>query len=528
MATYKLNKKRKDAIAIKTSVREIYVPKRLLRTTVDKDLELEEALPDFCPDISRLIRVDCTPIIESSDINENKCLVVGKVVCRILYETDYKNKIKSALFTKEFNQSFDVQSQSCVNPVAETSTRCTHISCKMLSPRKFIIKPRLKLDLDVFGNTAIKTVDTRSGDNTFYRTNEISFEKRIASYTEDFTFSEEIPLLQNEKPIGDIVFGSVSLQPPQVTMTGNDALVKTNATVKLLYEEDSSENELIMVTKTVPVSMTLSNLEVDETGRIAVSLSVAEEKVTGEIDAYGENKVIKASFIAKAKADMTERVSEIVATDLFSSDYISKTDNIDIAFPTQLSEFDRTFALDTVVMPERPLTAPLFDTDITINELKTELAEGGVRLNGGYTVSVLGRTAEEFESFDFSGEFEELIPIDLPDNVVDVESGLFPFDYTTTIMSDNSLSLRIILNAKIRTFTEDKQTIISTVSAQEPVTKEKENYAVVYYFPDSKDDLWSIAKKYYVNPSVVREANPTAFDEWEQVKSGTKMVLIKK
>lgn len=500
----------------------------MLQTTVDKDLELEGTLPDFCPDISRLIRVDCTPYIDSSEISGDRCLVTGRVVCSMLYETDYKNKIKSAVFSKDFSQSFDVQTQGCVNPIAEAATRCTHISCKMLSPRKFIIKPRLLLNLDVFGNTTVKTVDTLSGDNTFFKTNEIMFEKRLSPYTEDFSFEEELPLLQSEKAIGDIVLGSIRLQPPQVTLSGNDALVKSNAIIKVLYEEEGSENELVMSTKILPVSMTLSNLEVDETGKMAVSLTVTDEKVTSELDTYGENRVIKASFTARAKADMTERISELVATDLFSSDYVNKTESMTITLPTQFSEFDRTFTIDTVVVPERSFTSPLFDTDITINELTTEIVEGGVTLSGNYTVSVLGRTTEAMESFDFTGNFNEFIPIDTPENVVNVEAELFPFDYSTTMMSDGSLALRIILNAKIRTFTEDRQTIISAVINQDPVPKDKEAFAVIYYFPNSKDNLWSIAKKYYVNPSVIKDANPTAFDEREQIKSGTKMVMIKK
>lgn len=446
----------------------------------------------------------------------------------MLYETDYKNKIKSASFAKDFSHNFDIPMQGCMNPLAEAVTRCTHISCKMLSPRKFIIKPRLQLNLDVFGNEAYKTVDTESGDNTYFKTTEIAYEKKLNPYTEKFTFEEELPLLQNEKNIGEIVFGNIRLQPPQVTMSGNDAIIKSNAVIKLLYEEEGSDNELVMTTKTLPLSMTLSNLEIDESGKIEVILSVSDEKLSSELDAYGENRIIKASFIASAKADMSEKTSEVIATDLFSSDYINKTESATIALPEQYSEFDRTFTIDTSVTPERAFVFPLFDTEITINELKTEIAEGGVVLSGSYTVSVLGRTADIIDSCDFNGEFNEFIAIDLPKNVTAVEAELYPFDYSSTMMSDGNLSLRIILNATIKTFTEENATIISSVLSEEPLAKGKESFAVIYYFPNSQDTLWSISKRYYVDPDSIKEANPNVFDENEQLISGTKMVLIKK
>ncbi|MDD4163908.1 MAG: LysM peptidoglycan-binding domain-containing protein [Eubacteriales bacterium] len=500
----------------------------MLHTTVDKDLELESSLPDYCPDISRLIRVDCVPVIESSEINGEKCVVVGKIICNMIYETDYKNKVKSAVFEKDFTHNFDVPMQNSVDPVPEVTTRCAHISCKMLSPRKFIIKSRVELNLDVFASTVMKTADTESGDNTFYKTVEISYEKKLKPYNEEFDFEEEIPLMQNEKSVGEIVYGNIRLQPPQVTVTGNDAHIKTNAVIKLLYEAENSDNELIMSTKILPLVMTMSNLDINEENRISVSLSVPKEKLSIELDTYGENRVIRAEFTAFAKAAIAEKVNETVATDMFSSDCLHKTENATVNLLMAATEFDRTFAIDTEITPDRTIIAPLFDTDITINELKAEQSEGGVVISGTYTVSILGLTNEGVESFDFTGEFSEFITADFPMGVGSIEVSLYPFDYTSTMMSDGNISLRIIINAKIRAYTEEMKTFISTIISQDPLAKEKESYSVVYYYPSKTDSLWTIAKKYYVNPSAIKAANPNTFDENDMPKIGTRMVLIKK
>ena len=499
-----------------------------MHTNVDKEIELESSLPDYCPDIARLIRVDCTPVIESADINGDKCIISGNVVCNMIYETDYKNKIKSADFVREFSHNFDLHIQNCADPIPEVAVKCIHISCKMLSPRKFIIKPRLQLQLDVFANSPVKTVDTASGDNTFYKTKEISYENKLKPYVDVFTFEEEVPLLQSEKTIGEIVYGNIYLQPPQITFSGNDAIIKSNATVKLLYEEEGSENELVSTTKIIPVNMTLSNLEVDDSDKISVTLTVTEKKLTSELDAYGENRIVKAKFAAKVRADMSEKVYETVATDMFSGYYVNQTESVTISLPAQITEYDRTFPIDTTVTPERSLLCPPFDIDITISDLKAEPAQGGVIVSGSYNISVLGRTAENLESFDFTGELNEFIPVELPDNITSVEAELFPFDYSVTMMSNGDIALRIIFNAKLKIYTEEKATIISEIINQEPLPKERETFSVIYYFPSSKDTLWSIAKRYYVNPHAIADANPEVFDENERIKDGTRMVLIKK
>ena len=58
---------------------------------------------------------------------------------------------------------------------------------------------------------------------------------------QEFRFDEALPLLQGEDSIGELVFGTVTVQPPQATVTRGSVLAKTNAVVKVLYQpEDTS------------------------------------------------------------------------------------------------------------------------------------------------------------------------------------------------------------------------------------------------------------------------------------------------
>ena len=65
----------KGAIKIGITLNEILIPKKLFKTKTEKELELDTPLADYCPDISRLIRVDCTPFIENCTLENDKAVI---------------------------------------------------------------------------------------------------------------------------------------------------------------------------------------------------------------------------------------------------------------------------------------------------------------------------------------------------------------------------------------------------------------------------------------------------------------------
>ena len=75
---------------MKASTRTVYLPRRICHTTSEKEITLENPLPDLSPDISRLIRAEATAYPEQTEAGKDGVTVSGRVVFGLLYETDYK------------------------------------------------------------------------------------------------------------------------------------------------------------------------------------------------------------------------------------------------------------------------------------------------------------------------------------------------------------------------------------------------------------------------------------------------------
>ena len=79
---------------MKAETTTIQLPRTILETGADKDIEFEGTLADYLPGINRVIRTEANIIPEEAVINGSKAEVKGKAVFTLLYESDYKEKLK--------------------------------------------------------------------------------------------------------------------------------------------------------------------------------------------------------------------------------------------------------------------------------------------------------------------------------------------------------------------------------------------------------------------------------------------------
>ena len=91
---------------MKSELQTISLPKAIKPEHCFKDIETEGVLPDYSPDISRLVRVDAAPCVENVRCDD-KCEISGKLVFGLLYESDYKSKLAYTTFTVPFELKCD-------------------------------------------------------------------------------------------------------------------------------------------------------------------------------------------------------------------------------------------------------------------------------------------------------------------------------------------------------------------------------------------------------------------------------------
>ena len=506
---------------------EILIPKRLFKAKAEKELEFDTPLSDFCPDIARLIRVDCTPFAENCIIDGDKAIVNGKAVYDVLYETDYKNRLKYCSFSQEFSQSVPLPRSNASDASAYCSVKCERIGCKLLSPRRLIIKSTLGMNFGIEGEYAVKAVAVNEDSETFFRKKTIGFEGKTAMLEENYRFGDSLSLTQNEKSIGEIVFGNITLQEPQISLSPGRAEIKSMASVHALCEDESNEGSYYMAIKTLPVSIDFRNDAIEDFKRISVELEPTEAEFKPELDQYGENRMIKTDFGVKMKMKINEPKAYTVAEDMFEKDYDSVLVSGSATVPHMFSHTDTGFSVESKLSEMLPKPEALLDSTVQENGAVAERAEDGITLSGSFTVTLLTDTAEGIHSFDQSVPYTQFLPMEMPEGEASVNAEIYPIEVIATLHSDGTATVRIIAGVHVSVHTEQEETFISEVTKRVPREAVTEQSALIYCFPEKGEDLWSIAKSYRTDPESISDANPESFDESGRTRENSKPILIK-
>lgn len=501
-------------------------------TVLDKETEFDGSLPEYCPDVTRLIRVDCTPYVDSCDIGNEKLHISGRVVYDVLYETDRKNKLRYCSFTQEFQHSADLPRNELEALRGNCSAACSKITCKMLSPRRLMLRARLELHTVVCGEQIVSLLSTRPTEGMFFKKKQIRHDTSSKSVQNEFRFDETLPLLQGEKDIGEVIFSTVSLQPPQITVSGGSAIAKTNAVVKVLYEAEDAgngaENSCCMSAKSVPLTIVLEDPVIGEGAHCTLALAVGAYSVLPELDQYGESRLLKAGFTVTASAEVTGSEEVEVADDLFSVASADTVTRTEMNLPSLSGIVDRSFTVDLKLPAEDPIFTSLYDTTVRSGRIRATPADGGVELAGTLTVSVLGNSSDGIQHRDYTEEFVQFVPADLPQNLAGVMAEVTPFEVLPTLHSDGSISARVINNARLFLYTEEQVSFLSEITKQTELDTSEDAYTVAYFFPSKTDDLWTVAKKYRVDPEKIRSANRNAFDDLGRLASNIKTIAVVK
>lgn len=150
---------------MKAETTTVLLPKTVFEAGEDKDIELESTLADYLPNINRVIRADADVICDDVSVSGGKAEVSGKAVFSLLYESDFKQKLQCERFSTDFTHKFDLKDLPDAELYPTVHAKCSYVGCKTLNPRRFILRCRADLGLEIKCMQGVQTVSMSFGSH---------------------------------------------------------------------------------------------------------------------------------------------------------------------------------------------------------------------------------------------------------------------------------------------------------------------------------------------------------------------------
>jgi len=476
-----------------------------LDTVAEQLVDIDFTLPDYCPDIEKILKCTLTPKIFSRNLSGGQLQIDGVAVVKILYCNSGKKHIRCCEQTVPFSQSFSVKS-ALEQFIVLTNTKSEYINCRALSPRRLVIHGAFSLYAKVQEKNGVslcsinEEVPLETSDET------IKCARMCAFCQDQFTISEEISVT-NKPKIEVLLRDSVKAEITQVKSIPDKLIIKGEINLKLLYLSDLESGMLDQIDYLLPFNQILDSSGVDEDVINDLTLNVLSYDIRLKSDHLSENPILDLDV----KILITEigyKISEeTIIKDAYSTEYETEILHEKVPIISDIIHLDETIMHKNAIKIENIEISKVIDI---YNEYCTVTASIGdqlVSINGKANVCVIALDQENTPVYiERSIDFEHNMPLESEVNFISsAQAEVRSISYRLT--DDNSIELRLEIRASSSAFMKDTYDCVVDVKGIEDKPLQKKTCALTLYYGNKGEKVWDIAKKYNTKLKLLNEEN---------------------
>jgi hypothetical protein len=472
------------------------------------DVGAEYTLPDYLPDITRLLKVSAYAEAPEKYLSAASMEYDGRIVYSVLYATA-EGEIRCAAFDGDYSGSIPAPEADDFSLIHMTAS-AENPACRLSGPRKLSIKCRLSVHMDI-----CKTAETDPviGGKAYagaesdlqYRKKRVDFAREIHASERAIPISEDVETEPSMPQIERVVY--VNLTPSAFEARCSDGKINYSGAflADILYQSADAESEYISFTRKIPVSGTAEAEGVTED-----SIALCRAESTGldfrpQTDELGETKTVEIDFdYSVYMRAFAPAVCELTA-DVYSLTYETSCESEGWKYltPGACKTFNFSFnegaELDCDNVTEVICAVPRAQIT-SVDKTGSKTSVSGT-LTFHTVLCADGAYSGKAFSFPFKSE---------------TDAGRYPelFSYSAEAyasaagcrIAGKKISFDTEITVCLAIFGEkEAQAVRSCTVFTDRPAEGAPGADVIIYYPTRQDDLWSIAKKY--NTTVQRLAS---------------------
>ncbi len=294
----------------------VFINEIVLDETVEQPIECDALLPDYCPDILRILRCTVEPVVMSRSAAGGKLTLEGLAGIHVLYCAENGEPARGE-YKVPFTRVLELPGEE--KPLVRLSLRAGEINCRAVSPRRLDV--RASVLIKVFAVTVgERDAVSGSGDGTVELLLQEKKGVRLAGITEREERLTEMtslpgtgaPVLRVLRTQARVKSGEQKAENGRVTVRGE---VVAEA---LLLKEDGG---LETAECTLPYE---SRMEIPEAGAetpLALSQEVVLAEAEPRTDEDGENRAIAWDVTLSSVAESYLPYENRIAADCYGTRY---------------------------------------------------------------------------------------------------------------------------------------------------------------------------------------------------------------
>lgn len=485
--------------------------------TQEQPVELDYILPDYCPDIFRLVRCEVEPVVTESAVLGDKLTYELRCTVRILYSGE-DGALQSIEQVRSFTRSAEL-GRSAADPEVEILPKPGHISFRAVNKRRLDLRGAVSVKLTVTGTREQEVISDAFGMNVQLRKSPVRFAAKKLTASKVTELTEEAQIPEASADVGSIVWSRCTLGPCELKLISGKLLAKGDAEVRLLYS-GAEPGSVEPMSFSLSYSQIIDMEGVDESYDCQVSAEVLTCELSPVTDKAGSSRLIRCSLEVRLSCRAVKTSSVMAATDAYSTVFPCEVTSSEIRAEQIPVLYSETFRHSAVIAEGEAVPASVYAMWVTPRNINTRLSEDekGVVITGMLTYTAAAKDGSGMLIMpDKDQAFEVEIPVGDELSGAGISAEIVPSQVTYSISQEGDLTAKAELSAKISVTPSASVTALTEIMIDDSTKKERDgDYAIKLYYGAEGEDVWEIAKRCSTSVSAVMEENGLTGERLEQ------------
>lgn len=301
----------------------ISVYREIFNGSSEQPIDLDVSLPDYCPDISRILKCQAVPQITSRNIVGDRLTTEGSTLIRIFY-ADENGSLRCCELSSAFSADFYLRTAPEA-PSVFTDIQVNFMNCRAVTKRRVDIHCAFTIQARVWGVQQQTFLTAANGCGIRLKTVKVPACTHIATVQQPLSISEEFTLDHEHALPETILRFSADGTISDIKTIAGKIIAKGNLKINVLYETDALNGQTDSVSYTLPFSQVIDLNGMEEDCTCNVQLEILSAQVhLHELE--GRGAAFEAEIHGALCATATKQRELTIITDAYSTDFALNTE----------------------------------------------------------------------------------------------------------------------------------------------------------------------------------------------------------
>ncbi|MBQ7132718.1 MAG: DUF3794 domain-containing protein [Oscillospiraceae bacterium] len=489
--------------------------KEVFSKNCEQSVELDCILPDYYPDIFRLVKCIMTPAITSRSVSADKVMFELSVEITVWYCTEGNSALNTVTQKLQYSKSVDT-GVSCENAIVKITPKCDYVNPRAVNSRRLDIRGAVSCCVSVTMPQEQSVISAASGcgiqllKKTFVAAAGSSF------VTKSFVCEDEFDLGSSKPPVTSIVRSGAFVTNVDKKLVSGRLVAKGEIGVNLLYAADDGSGMLENMQFSMPFSQILDTNDIVNADDWILDAQCTFCDISASSNDDGEAKRIKCSAMIYITA-LSQQSREVeIITDAYSTEYMCALSECDICLDSNPIEINLIHSAKETFSFESDEIESICSVWAQSEAISSRIEANQLIISGKIKWSILAKTGESYTVYEKENVFEHTVP-DFGDFEVircDISANVCSCSYTLSDAKSVSLKADVRISGCAVPSVCVKALCDITMDESNKI-KCDDGCALRLYFAQNGEKIWDIAKRYKTSAKAVCEENAKSCEDDE-------------